>query len=93
MANIKHGYRYTKTYKSWDCMIQRCLNSNSPNYSNYGGRGITICKEWINDFRNFLQDMGERPENTSIDRIDVDGNYNHDNCRWATPQEQEENKR
>ena len=93
MANIKHGYRYTKTYKSWDCMKQRCLNPNSPNYYNYGGRGITVCKEWVDDFRNFLRDMGERPEGTTIDRIDVNDDYNSYNCRWATPQEQRGNRR
>lgn len=86
---------YEPVYFSYNNMKQRVLNKNNPDYMNYGGRGITICKEWLgkDGFKNFIKDMGERPADTSIDRIDVNGNYEPSNCRWVSRQTQNENKR
>lgn len=87
-----HGMTKSPTFKTWDSMKQRCLNPNAPDYPKYGMRGITICNKWLESFNNFLADMGERPEGMSIDRIDVNGNYEPSNCRWATRSQQQRNK-
>jgi hypothetical protein len=91
----KHGYspkgQRTLTYNSWQAMKKRCFDPKTNGYRYWGGRGITICERWM-QFENFLADMGERPEGTTLDRVDVNGNYESSNCRWATPIEQRANR-
>ncbi|MEM7578245.1 MAG: hypothetical protein AAF316_00075 [Cyanobacteria bacterium P01_A01_bin.80] len=83
--NFKHGhtkdYMVSDTYKSWIDMVSRCHNNNHPSYKIYGGRGIQVCPEW-RDFRNFLKDMGERPEGMFLERIDTCQGYSPNNCKW-----------
>jgi|DEB19_MinimDraft_3_1074340.scaffolds.fasta_scaffold35149_3 hypothetical protein len=94
MANHvkKHGMSNTSTYRSWHMMLQRCYNKNNPSFIYYGERGITVDEKW-RSFENFYKDMGDRPEGTSIDRIDVNGNYCKNNCKWSSLYEQAKNKR
>lgn len=81
-------------YRCWEQMRKRCYSVNSEHFPDYGGRGIVVCDRWRDDFEAFLSDMGPRPSRRhSIDRIDVNGNYDPGNCRWATASEQNRNKR
>lgn len=81
-------------YVAWQAIIQRCYNKNAPGYKNYGGRGISMEERWRNSYAEFLKDVGRKPSpKHSLDRIDVNGNYVPNNCRWATSVDQQSNKR
>ena len=97
-ANTTHGEAsrtiQTPEYRAWHEMKRRCFDSSNQAFAKYGGRGISVCQEWLDSFDRFLADMGRRPSpKHSIDRRDVNGNYEPRNCRWATSKEQNRNRR
>jgi hypothetical protein len=92
MSNHKHGKAYSTTYNSWRNAIARCNDPDDVGYDNYGARGIKVVREW-HSFANFLRDMGERPEGTTLDRIDNNKNYCLANCRWSPKVTQARNRR
>ena len=92
-GHATHGMTNTPTWVSWVSMRQRCHYAEDISYKNYGARGIKVCERWMNSFENFYADMGARPDGTSLDRRDNEGNYEPTNCFWATKEEQGANQR
>jgi hypothetical protein len=93
----RHGHTgqglTSPTYESWKAMKARCYNPTNDSWEYYGGRGITVCSRWMENFENFLEDMGERPAGTTLDRKDNNWHYEPGNCQWSTPFQQRHNSR
>jgi hypothetical protein len=89
---FKHGMFGTSTHTVWRKMLERCAKPYCADFPRYGGRGIAVCERW-HDFKNFFADMGERPDGLTLDRIDVNGNYEPSNCRWVDRTTQNRNRR
>lgn len=88
-----HGMTRQREYRSWQAMKERCHNPSHWKYKDYGGRGIAVCNRWLNSFENFYEDMGKCPARFTLDRINIDGNYEPSNCRWADAVTQAKNRR
>lgn len=90
--SLTHGHhvgrKATRTLKAYQHAKSRCFNANDPKFPHYGGRGITMCQEWVASFEAFLADMGDCPDGRTLDRVDVNGHYEPRNCRWATSAQQ-----
>lgn len=93
MGKKKHGMSSYPEYPIWVAMRNRCNNPNNVNYKNYGGRGITVCSEWNKSFSSFIEDMGRRPKNCELDRIDNNKGYSKENCKWNKRYQNVRNKR